>query len=701
MSNDKSALDSSTYCSPMTALSLHTHYLECMLHLEALRSPLAGETKPFWTPFTTQLSAFIRRSKAYDKVERHRFVVETVKEVSSWLKHKRADDQIPTAVFKLLSFTAFESNSMSETQNWTNHWKNSMATNPDEADDASIALSNVRLAVIALKLVHPASKGPAHILSSETDISALEAQVNLATINLEEVRRGSKADLESLLQECGSFRRSAFNLLSQLLQEHPPDTPAQSALRTRAKNLCDSAIRSVIRYCRKYLAMGPDDLKHATPVIVSAVDAAVSTCWRTYDVNSPEAWDTLESTINYCQDVIKYLDKPDTPNPCDTFFVKASEAFWRLWQLYRKTPNSLREQARCLKNSIVVMDGRPVSELSAAHVMHKCERLAMIYIQYHEWDRALKQLNEALEIAVKTGLVASLAARACSGGEAPQRVFTTDEKDVSILKHVIAGFVDVGGKRRGDLHESGIFKFEKFGLTDEERGFLWEWCFSWALENPDLYGMVIQVLGEKLVELYDIEEMPVRRARLMAGLMTVVAELREMLDRDAVRALAEEVVEWAEQERGGELFNDEVLQGWVKDNVAGCYMGLAFEEWALEAEREAEEKERVKIAREQGKEVTGQPKQKTLKGPGYLKKALRCWRQILEGVDDWEALLLRVENPEMLSKRLKMLEEFFDMMGMVDLKTLVLELHIRLRKLETPTNGDGSYSYALVLPSLY
>ncbi|TGZ82401.1 hypothetical protein EX30DRAFT_362974 [Ascodesmis nigricans] len=658
-SKDAIAMDPKTYCSPMVAFMLHAYLVECIAFQSSAQQNTTVKAKDLWAQFAMYISALIRRTKNFEvpkRVERHALVCETAENIRRVLHpHMDGVAEYPLEVLKALSTSASQTTQLKEPLKWTKRWQRAISSGLEVSDEASTTLCNVRLAFMELKLASP--QDPSTIISSDMSIDTLERQITLAFNSLSEMKNGTKAGFEAILQECGQFRRSAYNLLASVLTQ-PKNRLSSDAilLKTRAEKACEIALRSIIGFCRKYLATVPtaDELSRNLQIIVSAVDAVVSTCWRVFDFTDPSAWDNMEDTLNDCRRVVRQVEKDGEESPFLSFHVKISMAYWQLYLVFRNISGCERESERSLRRSVLTMEGRPTTELTTASISSRWERLGTIYLNARDFTKAEQALTTALDMAVKTQIVKQLTEQVLSG-EPPQRIFNGNERDILTVGRILSGLLRIASKRKDESVDNLRFEYEV--LNTSARGLLLEWSFFLALDNPEANGNIIMGVGERLLDVYDLEEMPLRRARIIAGLLGVAVDNPALLNGEELQLLGEEVYEW---EMNDPQFDaDEHLKPYMFDILASCYIGMAFSEW--------EHRRR----------------------PELVKLAMGYWMDTLHTVKDWEGVLGRIEDPDSLMRQLQMLVDFFDMKGDMETKLAAMKILVKLRELQAPADDDA------------
>jgi separase len=659
-SKESSLEQGQTMSSAKTALALQLLHIECQLFQQRLRPE--EKPKDLGDLAGKYLAVYLRRTQSLDSKGKHnRYVVvrDTVHKTKSLLGLGKSGQLLPLELYKLASWAASDANIPSESVQWTQEWRAALIKHGDKADAALVVLCEVRLAVLELRAVRlsHADKGTPglHVLEP------LEKKVGSTAHELVNIARGRKQDLELLLQEVAQLRRNSLGLLTSLpnegrrnLESSSPVDPAERMVR----KICDQSFKSVVQFCRKYMSMGisEDELGRLQSILAPAIDTVLSALFWGFDTEDPESWENAEVSLGECWSAINSVERV-RPGQMDAMYDKLSNVYWQIFLLYRKSSGSEMKAVRALRSSISAMNDRPVPELIQASLVRKWETLGSIYLGARDYRRAEEAFTQTVATASAIGLLNELGERA-SGGQPIHQLIDNSGRDIVSVGVALSGLVRIANKKKD--REAAELRFRIDGLSTSARGCLLEWCFSLALDQITDDGSVVRVLGERLVDIYDLEEMPIRRARVVVNLLEASVDHPGLLAEEAVRSLAEEVLEWANGDFSHELDEDRDLETFKDDIIARCCMGLAFSHWLDDASR-----------------------------PVMTGRAIGLWGEILRQEGTWDAIQRRIDRPENMIKRLEMAVEYFDMRAEHDQKLAALGLLLDFRKLETSINYDG------------
>lgn len=662
ISSDSDATDPKTGCSPRTALTLQTMATKCAF-LRKLLQPNFKEISDSdlseqWETWRKYLLTYVRRTQDQrNKNERYHFIRESVDAVREQLYGNNSSKSLPMEVLKTLATVSFEAGLLNEAMRCTEEWLMELETTNSESDVALKVIGNVRLATIELKL-STISKDGKVILDSEM-VDGVKERVEIAVEGLAAIRTGRKVDLELLLNEVASFRRSGVSLLAALLKDgneesEEAETEDENNARWALRMLSDSIARGVIRFCGKYLAMiiPAEERVKATKLVTSTIDTAVSTAWRGFSTGTSEAWDNVEGLIRESLGIIKSLPEDQVDHA--TFYEKFSTTYWKIHLLYRKAGLD-KASILALKKSVMTLEGRTAAELLQANAAQRWERLGSSFVMAGDWRRAEDALLSAVNVFLETGVLEELG-QSATRGECLRGAFDMPTKE-AMVGRVLAGLVKCAIKKKDGIASS--LRFDYKGISKASRGILLEWSMKLAIGTMGSDGEVARILAERLLDVYSFEETPLRRSRVISKLLNLAVDHAELFNKEEVMKLGDETFWWAERVGDGSLMKDEELGRYKEDIMAGCLVSLTFLRWQ---DNETEQQS--------------------------MKIALGMWSKLVNGCVTWDAVVEKVEDIGMVMRRLEMVVEFFEMKGEIELKVCALKVMVAFRGIEDDPNFD-------------
>ncbi|KAI5810824.1 peptidase family C50-domain-containing protein, partial [Pyronema omphalodes] len=666
--------------SSLSSLDINTAFALQMIHVESLvfLQQLCPEDKKksLWSVFEKYLATYIKSFQSEEsKSKRDRYIIvrDAVSRMTKQLNPKD-DTTLPLEIYKLVSWAASEANIANECMKLTEEWLLALQKVGTDADAALIVLCAVRLAVLDLKILRASQ--PEKAIPDSSRLDTLEAKIALAVSGLSTISRGRKPDLELLLQESGQLRRYSLSLLTSL----PGDgrriiealDPVSRANEQRIRRLSDVAFKSVLQFLRKFISMGilPSDQSRISSILHPAIDTILSTLIWGFEPEIQESWNNAEDLLAECSAAAKALEKA-IPGYTDTSYEKISNVYYQLCLLYRKVPGAEIQATRALRRSVSIMDDRSPPELQAASVARKYQILGSTYFAARDYPRASHAFLLSLQTVAKTGLLENLSTSIISG-EPISRLIAAGDKDTVMLSTVITGLVKICMKPHNvdTSFPSLRFDFDP-PLSPSSRGLLLEWSLLLTLDSIEDDGAVVRVVAERLLDIYELEEMPIRRSRVVAELVGLSVDRPEMLNPEVVRGLVEEVWDWATGVQAGDYDEDARMAQWRDDTVASCGVGLGLLIWGEDS----------------GKEM--------------VCRGFQLWEDIVRKAESWEMVREKIEDPQKVIRRLEMAQEFWDMKGETDLRVATLELLLEFRKLEQPVDINALTSTYTRLGLLY
>lgn len=656
------------FCGPKTTLVLQTMATECIVLRKTLQ-PKSSEMSDAdhveqWESWRKYLAAYVRRTQDQrSKDDRYNFIKDSVDSIRQLLYGNNSSRSLPLEVMRTLATVSFEAGLLKESMSCTEEWLMELETTNSESDVALKVIGNVRLATIELKLSTIGKDGK--IVWDGEVVEGVKERVEIAVEGLAAIRTGRKGDLELLLNEVASFKRSGVSLLATLLKDEnlegeEEETKEEKHARWTLRKLCDSIARGVIRFCGKYLAMviSDEERAKATKIATSTIDTAVSTAWRGFNTGISEAWDTMEDLIRESLNIVKSL--PESVDHA-AFYEKFSTTYWQIHLLYRKAGLE-KASILALRKSVMSLEGRPAAELLQSNAALKWERLGSFFLIASDWRKAEDALLSAVNVLFETGILEELG-QSATRGELLGDAFDMPTRE-AVVGRVLAGLVKCVIKKKDGVASS--LRFDYDGISVATRGVLLEWSMKLAIGTMGNDGTVARILAERLLDVYSFEEMPLRRTRVISKLIGLAVDHAELFNKNEVKKLGDETFRWAERANDGSLMKDEKLGGYKEDIMAGCLVSLTFLRWQ---DNEAE--------------------------PESMKAALACWSRLVDGCLTWDAVVEKVEDIRMVMKRLEMVVEFFEMNGEIELKVCALKVLVAFRGIEDKANYDCKWFFAL------
>ncbi|KAG0639234.1 peptidase family C50-domain-containing protein [Tuber brumale] len=665
-SADAVATNAKLSCSPRAALALQTKALQCSIVKVTLQPNFTEiadkERDDHWESWRRYTLAFVRRTQDYSsKRERYGIVQDLADAVRRFLRVEGASHSYPPEVTRILSSLSFEAGLMTQSMELTRAWVQELEKSDVQSDAALGLVGRVRMATAELKISMVIGDG--ELLVDGSGVRRIKDRVGTAVEGLEKISKGRKSDLDQLLVEAGYLRRSGVSLLVALLKDESQrfvelkESEAR-AVRLELRDVCNMITRGVVGFCRKYLAMGSqgDERTRAIKLAVSAIDTSVSTAWRGFDIESCSQWEELEELMRDSLALVRSLTESDLETLGDvTLYEKFSSTYWQIHLLYRKAGMD-KESVRALKRSISVLDGRPPVQLAKANIALKWERLGSSFMSMGDWRKAEETLLKAMGVFIETGIIGELGICASQGGRVGSEFEAHTQE--AMVGRVLASLIKCASRRKST--EVAVLRFDDEKIAVAARGMLLEWSLKLAIGVMANDGVVVRVLAERLLEVYPLEAMPLRRARVVSRILGLAVDHPEIFNIEEVKVIGDEVAAWSRETPIPSLAEDRNLAKYKEDIITGCLVSLAFLKW-----------------------INGEA------GVESVKEAVGAWGILVKGCSTWDMLLEKVEEISIIMKTLDMLAEFSEMRGEADLKLCVLKVLVSLREIEKQADYDA------------
>ncbi|PWW75361.1 hypothetical protein C7212DRAFT_358438 [Tuber magnatum] len=653
-------------CSPRTALALQTKALQCSIVRVTLQPNFTEitdkEREEHWESWRRYVSAFVRRTRDHsNKRERYGIVRDLADAVRRFLRVESASYSYPLEITRILSGLSFEAGLMTQSMELTRAWVQELEKSDVQSDAALELVGRVRMATAELKISTVIEDG--ELLIEGSGVQRVKERVSTAVEGLEKISKGRKSDLDQLLVEAGSLRRSGVSLLAALLKDESQGfaelkKSEKGTMRLELRSVCGMITRGVVGFCRKYLAMGSqgEERTRAIKLAVSAIDTSTSTAWRGFDIESCTQWEEFEELMRDSLALVRSLAESDLETLGGAvLYEKFSSTYWQIHLLYRKAGMD-KESIRALKHSISVLDGRPPVQLAKANIALKWERLGSSFMSMGDWRKAEEALSKAMGIFIDTGIIEELGICASRGDRIGSELEAHTQE--AMVGRVLASLIKCASRRKSA--EVAALRFDDEKITTVARGMLLEWSLKLAIGVMANDGVVVRVLAERLLAVYPLETTPLRRARVVSRILGLAMDHPEIFNIEEVKVIGDEVAAWANKTPIPSLEEDERLARYKEDIITGCLVGLAFLKW-----------------------VNGEV------DVGSVKGAVGAWGTLVRGCSTWDLLLEKVEEISVVMKTLDMLAEFSEMKGEADLKMCALKVLLSLREIEKQADYDA------------
>ncbi|KAI9823939.1 MAG: hypothetical protein M1832_002257 [Thelocarpon impressellum] len=508
----------------------------------------------------------------------------------------------------------------------------------------------VRLAALTLR------RSPLHRID-DADLSVLQE----AAKNLEANFRGESADFDALLMELSGLRRAAMSRLADVT-----DTDAERA----SKGTCRALVFACVRFLNRYLG-SPPSAQTSTKVVLryaqrkkwveslapGAVDSVFSIT-KTAVTADEIAWDLLHSTLQDCLDLVSKIRSSSasigseaTLNSPESCFVKASNIYWAYYLRTQKQVGHSENPllVRCLRKSVDAAKRLSRQGTRAALLAIKLDRLGALYEGQGRFQEARDAFLDAVRTHVDDGVLQQVTTAAASTA---LNVVWETSGNVAPLGRALAALLRTSLRVHSDINF-----YDDTSLDAGARGGALEWQFELVLgmldttRDPQKYQATAAALADVLLEVYEVEQFPVRRLRILGRLLRLFTDQPSFFSSIAMAKTRGE----ARAALAVTSLGDDVALGrYLDHHKAATSVSLAF--------------------------LDGNPEIEALTGP------LTAWSRLVDETGSWEVLQKRIDDVSLFQAQLTSIANFFDMRGFQTIRITVLALMARVREWQAPAD---------------
>ncbi|PVH87040.1 cell division-associated protein-like protein bimb [Cadophora sp. DSE1049] len=565
--DDALALESRLGISPEISIQVQT----LALHNRFLWWGLAGhkgdQSKELLDPFLRCLSAFARRNQS-GPLKTYQVAALAMTDIHTLISD--CSDSRPRAlrttlagIFRLLSSLSKEADVMKDAVNWTVEWQKTLDPNVDS--DAKRCSVLARL--VALKLRDPSSDPK----DEEVLLSLLE--------ELERPFKGESSEIDELMTEISGVRRSAISVIAQ----YRAGASSKGQLSDGMRQMCESVVFLLPRLSLRYLG-NPPDAKSATKDLLryeqrrqfitkSALHAIDSALFLVKMLvrEGRATWDLVDSKL---QDCLLLSDRLD-PRSGDvvvydgsssaSYHVRISNLYYTQYLNMRRNPEGVKDghQMRALRRSIDSLRQRSQQERRMAQFSTKLERMAEYCKTTARYDELFQTLLTLRDELISDGALGLVVEKAST--RSPKDVWGEDDA-ASVLGRTVHSLLKVQLRY---LRASAPTQLVNESWTTEQKGAVLEHqldLFSTQSAETVPAEKLLSNIFSELLSVYDQDEYPIRRLRVLIRRLSLDAEQNESVKGILQRELQNSQLAKID----GRGTKDEGLQGYL-----GHYRSLA------------------------------------------------------------------------------------------------------------------------------
>lgn len=514
--DDIMALEPRLSVAPEVAVQLQT----LALHDRFLWWGLAGHkgdiSKEIMEPFLRCVTTFARRSQIGPS-KTHEIASASFQNISQLMADcsdtkARAWRSVLGNIYKLLGSLAREANIVVHAIAWTEKWRR--ALDPKYDSDAKRCAVLARSVSLQLRL---SSSNPQR---EEVLLELLE--------ELERPFKGEACEIDELMTEVSSVRRSAITLLSQNKASESEDNGLSDGMR----QMCESLIFLLPRLSLRYLGSLPDDRSAAKDVVryeqrrqfinkpaLHAIDSSLFLI-KVLLNECRAMWDVVDSKLQDCLSLNDRLNtgKTDalvTDASCPvSYYVRISNLYYTQYLNMRRSPEGVKEghQMRALRRSIDSVKERPTYERKAAQLSTKLERMAEFCKSTGRYDDLYQTLLALRDEIVADGVLTRVAESAASQ---PTKAIWSQDDGASVLGRTLHSILKVHLRY---MKPTAQMQLVDDSWSAEEKAAVLEHqleMFSTSTNDSSAIGNLPSTIIIDLLAIYDQQQYPIRRLRVL------------------------------------------------------------------------------------------------------------------------------------------------------------------------------------------
>ncbi|KAE8451234.1 hypothetical protein EG329_004398 [Mollisiaceae sp. DMI_Dod_QoI] len=519
--DDAVALEPRLSVSPEVAIQLQTLALHDRFLWWGLANHRGDLSKDIYDPFLRCLSTFARRSQCgtrdtYDLVL---MVAEDLLFFQSDCSkpHPRALKSVLSGIYRVLGSLSREADRIDDAIKWTKDMRDLL--------DARVDSDAMRCSVVARLVGLTLRKVSGHAESEELLFTLLE--------ELDRPFKGGSAEIDELMNEVSSARKSAISILAQFRTSSKSSTGV--TLSDGMRQMCESLVFLCPRLALRYLGNFPDAksatkdvvryeqrLQFITKSAMNSVDSALFLI-KMLIGGDQISWDLVDSKL---QDCVLLLDRLCS-NGKDLFFDDGGSATYyaRISNLYftqflniRRSSKKVKDgqQMRAIRRSIDCIRARPKHEKRVAQFTMKLERMAEFCRAIKRYDEVYQTLLLLRDEMIEEGILSAVVESA----KLKPLGIVWDESDQSrAFGRTLEGLLKVDLKYLKPAAQGRLFEET---WSDDEKAAILEYkleILCKRLIDSDVAKALQFKLISELLSIYDSRRYPLRRLRVVIKLL--------------------------------------------------------------------------------------------------------------------------------------------------------------------------------------
>lgn len=394
-------------------------------------------------------------------------------------------------------------------------WLGASAPSQSDKGTTSSTTRAVRVAAVSLEAMLKDVSNANPDVKIDTALESLSGSID-----------GSTKELETLMAEVNALRRAATRLL---LSSSSADV---SPLSPELEQQCIRVVAASLHFAIRFVGGRPPEDAHAKALasyqarftlaskLTKSFCDSVLTCGR-IKLTSEESWKEMDALIQDCVRFISEFEGENNPtsaiqDPKFMPFVKLSNVYWNLHAQLRKLNSDGLSAAAALQRSAQLLESRSQTEQSQGQLISKLERLGETLDELDRIEESRDAFQRCMNASLSDDLIAEIVQE--TSKRPISHIFDGNRSLYTFsrtLKLYHRSFVKHGIKISNELafYDNDAHPAAVRGAVLELQLSLFQQTLSknrtW---NGDLNSS-IQAIADRLRDVYDQDQFPVRRLR--------------------------------------------------------------------------------------------------------------------------------------------------------------------------------------------
>lgn len=323
-------------------------------------------------------------------------------------------------------------------------------------------------------------------------------------------------------------------------------------------------------------------------------------------------------------------------------YIKLSNLYWSRYLKAKEAARAPEELIHTLQQSIAALKKCPEGERSRGFAAYKLERLATIYSDVHDCDKAEELYVSSIKAHIEAGSLARGAEQCLM--TLPSRIFRDPQSATFNLHRVFGRLLKSKWKRGGFRKDDNAF-YDDPELPPAQRAVLLESQLIslsnvFAVRSTSDVAQLLCVLLKRLLAIYAASLYPLRRYLVMLQIIRFSLNYEGMFDEELLQSVLDELGHITV----GKIVStrDSSLSPFQESIIASLrlYRGFALGHIAADD----------------------------------LALVVKSWVSIARDCRDWNSLCSKVEDPNLTISQMRVVADYIEMRGFWRLRISVLSV---------------------------